>query len=112
MTDSIWRRLVLALGLAAALSGCAPGAIIDKLPGDLGLPAGAPERPTQPYVYPAVHDMPPPRPAPTMTEEQQVKLEKELKTARDKQEAAGEATKEKKPPAAKKEPDHRCRGWR
>ncbi len=79
--------LVLALGLTAALSGCAPGAIIDKLPGDLGLPAGAPERPTQPYVYPAVHDMPPPRPAPTMTEEQQVTLEKELKTARDKQEA-------------------------
>jgi hypothetical protein len=37
-----------------------------------------------------------------MTEEQQVTLEKELKTARDKQEAAGEATKEKKPPAAKK----------
>jgi hypothetical protein len=122
--------LVLALGLTAALSGCAPGAIIDKLPGDLGLPAGAPERPTQPYVYPAVHDMPPPRPAPTMTEEQQVTLEKELKTARDKQEAqdkanamaeakriahekelkavsdrqeaAGEAAKEKKPPAAKK----------
>ena len=92
----------MALGLAAALSGCAPGAIIDKLPGDLALPAGTPERPTEPYVYPAVHDMPPARPAPPMTEEQKVTLEKELKAARDQQEAAGQAAKEKKPATAKK----------
>jgi hypothetical protein len=127
---SILAGLVLALGLAAALSGCAPGAIIDKLPGDLTLPAGTPERPTEPYIYPAVHDMPPARPAPPMTEEQQVKLENELKAARDqqeaqdkaaavpeeqrvtqekelqavrdRQEAAGQAAKEKKPATAKK----------
>lgn len=88
----IFGRSVLAtLGLAAALCGCAPGAVIDKLPGELGLPAGAPERPATPYVYPAVHDMPLPRSNPPMTEEQQVTLEKELKAARDQQEAQDKA---------------------
>ncbi len=91
-----------AVAMAAALSSCAPGAVIDKLPGDLGLPAEAPARPTTPYVYPAVHDMPPPRETPTMSEEQQVKLEKDLEAVRDRQEAREGAAKKTAKPVKKK----------
>jgi len=91
MVRAFDRSILGALAVAAALCGCAPGAVIDKLPGDMGLPAGTPERPTTPYVYPAVHDMPTPREAPTMTEEQQITLEKELKAVRDQQEAQEKA---------------------
>lgn len=106
------RSVVAALGLAVALCGCSAGAILDKLPGDMGEPADTPARPVTPYAYPAVHDMPPPRATPTMTEEQQVKLEKDLEAARDKQEsrekghaAAEQPAGKKKPAAAKKDQD-------
>jgi hypothetical protein len=52
----------------------------------MGLPATAPARPEVPYEYPAVHDMPPTRTSVTMTEEEQVRLEKELAAIRDRQE--------------------------
>ena len=95
MERALQRSILAALTLATAtaLAGCSSGAVIDKLPGDMGLPAGTPERPTTPYVYPAVHDMPPPRATPTMSEEQQVKEEEELKVARDRQEAGDGAAK-------------------
>lgn len=73
--------------LAAALAGCAAGPIVDELPGDLGLPKGAPARPVAPYQYPAVHDMPPARATTPMTDEEQLKLEKELTAVRDRQQA-------------------------
>jgi len=92
-----------ALSLAAVLAGCAPGPIIDRLPGELGLPAGAPARPETPYEYPAVHDMPPNRASSPMTEEEQVRLEKELINVRDRQEGRPPATK-KAAPTAKKPP--------
>ena len=92
-----------ALGLAALLAACAPGPIIDRLPGELGLPAGAPARPETPYEYPAVHDMPPDRASTPMTEEEQVRLEKELTNVRDRQEGRPPAVK-KGAPAAKKPP--------
>ena len=91
-----------ALGLATVLSGCAP--IIDRLPSELGgLPASAPARPEAPYEYPAVHDMPPNRASTPMTEEEQVRLEKELITVRDRQEGRPPAGK-KGAPTAKKPP--------
>jgi hypothetical protein len=80
---SIW----VALLLAAALAGCAAGQIGDQLPGAIGLPKDAPARPVAPYQYPAVHDMPPPRATAPMNDEEQFKLEKELRTVRDRQEA-------------------------
>ena len=87
------------------LGGCAPGAIIDRLPGEMAEPADAPARPVTPYAYPAVHDIPPPRATPTMSEDQQIKLEKDLAAARDKQEthqkAAAGPAKKKQPAAAK-----------
>ena len=91
-----------ALGLATVLSGCAP--VIDRIPSEIGgLPAGVPARPETPYGYPAVHDMPPNRASTPMTEEEQVRLEKELATVRDRQE--GRPTEGKKgAPTAKKPP--------
>ena len=78
--------ILAALGLAVALAGCAPGPVIDRLPGDVGLPAGTPLRPESSYQYPAVHDMPPVRSTPTMSEDEQLRLEKELAATRDRQE--------------------------
>jgi hypothetical protein len=112
MARAFVRPVLAAFGLAALLCGCTPGVVIDKLPGDVGLPAGTPERPATPYVYPAVHDMPPPRETPAMTEEQQVKLEKDLEAARDRQETREKAVeapekprKKKKSATAKKDTD-------
>jgi hypothetical protein len=75
--------------------------MIDKLPADLGLPANSPGRPETPHEYPAVHDMPPARASVPMTEEEQVKLEKDLARVRDRQEGRP-APGKKAAPAAKK----------
>ena len=95
---------VAGLALVAGLAGCSAGPMIDKLPGDMGLPAGAPARPATPLEYPAVHDMPPARGTVPMTEDEQVKLEKELANVRDRQE--GRTQSPKKPaPKTKKPPN-------
>jgi hypothetical protein len=95
---SIWTILVL----AAALAGCAAGPLSDQMPQSLGgLPADAPARPTTPYQYPAVHDMPPPRASAPMNDEEQFKLEKELRAIRDRQESQ-EGNGGQKAPKAKK----------
>ena len=87
MVRAYQTSILAALGLATVLTGCAPGPMIDQLPGDMGLPAGAPARPTTPYQYPAVHDMPPARSTAPMSDEDQLKLEKELTAVRERQEA-------------------------
>jgi len=92
----------ISLGLAVVLAGCSPGPIIDKLPSGVGLPAGTPERPATPFEYPAVHDMPPDRMSVPMTEEEQVKLEKDLANVRDRQE--GRPPPARKPANAAKKP--------
>ena len=102
MERALQRSILAALTLAMALAGCSSGAVIDKLPGDMGLPAGTPERPVTAYEYPAVHDMPPPRATPTMSEEQQVKEEEELKAVRERQEARDGPAKKTAQPAKKK----------
>jgi hypothetical protein len=96
------RSILAALGLAIALAGCASGPMIEGMPAGLGLPAEAPARPATAYEYPAVHDMPPPRAIPTMTEEQQLTLENELILVRDRQEAKEGTAKKPTPPAKKK----------
>jgi hypothetical protein len=101
---SVKHFLWAAAGLATVLTGCAPGSMIDRIPGEIGgLPAGAPARPETPHEYPAVHDMPPDRSSTPMTEAEQAKLEKELVKVRDRQEGRQLATKKagttaKKPP--------------
>ncbi len=83
------RPLVLALPILLALVGCSSGQIMDKMPEGMGLPSNAPARPAVPYDYPAVHDVPAQRDAPTLTEDQQVKLQRDLAAARDR--ARGQA---------------------
>jgi hypothetical protein len=87
------RRLAPIL-LACALGLCGCASVSEKvtegmsgLPG-VGLPAGTPERPATPVAYPAVHDMPPARPASLLNEVEQQKLEDDLVAARDRQQAA------------------------
>ena len=97
------------LGLAAALAGCSPSAMIDKLPADMGLPANTPPRPQTSYEYPAVHDMPPARASAPMTEEERLKLEKDLANVRDRQEGPPPPGT-KAAPAAKKPPKDAANG--
>ncbi len=81
--------VLLAVGLAACAS-----TVADLPPQVGGLPAGTPERSAQPPAYPAVHDMPPPRPNTVLTEEERKKTEADLKALRDRQEKqAAEAAK-------------------
>lgn len=98
---------LLAATMVVGLAGCSAGPLVDKLPEAVGgLPANAPARPTNPYQYPAVHDMPPPRAAKPLSEEEQVKLEKELQATRDRQaaEVTDEPQPEQKPAAPAKKP--------
>jgi len=100
-SGSILAALGLAAGLSFGLAGCAAGGMGEELPQSLGgLPADAPAQPKKAYKYPAVHDMPPSRATPTMSDADQVRLEKELQAARDRVE--GKPSPAKKPVAARK----------
>jgi hypothetical protein len=79
---------------ALFLSNCSTH--IGDIQSPIALPTGTPDRPVAPYAYPAVHDMPPDRPAPMMTEEQQEKMEADLVAARTRQ-GGPPAPKPKKP---------------
>jgi hypothetical protein len=83
---------LLALALTVSLAACA-STVADLPPEVGGLAAGTPQRPAQPGVYPAVHDMPPPRANTVLTEEERKKAEAELAALRDRQEKAGAAAK-------------------
>ena len=81
---------LLTLALAASLGACA--STVADLPAQVGgLPAGTPERAAQPPAYPAVHDMPPPRPNTVLTAEERKKAEADLKALRERQEKAAAA---------------------
>jgi hypothetical protein len=93
---------VLALALAAGL--CACSSLGDNLPAPFGLPQGVPERPAAEREFLPVHDMPPPRDAKTLSEQERKKIEADLKEARDRQERrTGKASL--KQPAEKSPPD-------
>jgi hypothetical protein len=87
------RRVLMALACAfgaANLAAC--GSISEKFshvladaPG-IGLPAGTPDRPVTAAAYPAVHDMPPARPA-VLSSQEQIKMEDQLVAARTRQQA-------------------------
>jgi hypothetical protein len=88
---------IFAAAAVVVVAGCSPGPMIDRVPTDMGgLPSGAPARSTAPSAFPAVHAMPPARPTAPMSEEDQVKVEKELTTAHDRQTAESIATFKKK----------------
>jgi hypothetical protein len=78
---AILAALLLAAG--ALIGGCATGTVADHGPATVGsLPEGTPARPGNPYSFPAVHDMPPPRDERVLTVEEQRKVEEELVAAR------------------------------
>ncbi len=77
------------VGAVLLLIGCALGGCsipVADLP-LIGVPAGAPARPTDAAVYPAVHDMPAARTEPTLDPADQAKIETDLIQARDRQAA-------------------------
>jgi hypothetical protein len=88
------RRALVAAGLIAAtmaLAGCG-STIADRLPiAAGGLPEGSPQRPAAPSSYPAVHDMPPARATPMLSDADAQKLENDLKASRDRTTAAAKA---------------------
>jgi hypothetical protein len=66
------------------LAACS--SMVSAIPTQLGgLPAGTPSRPDDPPTYPAVHEMPPPRSAAVLTEEERKKVEAELAAMREEQ---------------------------
>jgi hypothetical protein len=110
--ESAFRRARFAMPIfaavaAAGLSGCA--SISEKFADSasrmpvIGLPADAPQRPSTPPVYPAVHDIPPPRNSVVLTNTEATQLENDLAAARDQQQTAAGGTpyskKNPKPPA-------------
>jgi hypothetical protein len=82
---AIWLAAAPAVALLGGCSSSSLSGLVDSLPRSVGLPADAPERPPEPPIYPAVHDMPPPRPNTTLSAEEQVELEKELAATRARQ---------------------------
>jgi len=87
MRATFIRSIVAACCLAAWLTGCSAGPLVESLPESLGgLPAGTPPPPKVPFQYPAVHDMPPPRSTQPLSDEQQWRLEQDLNALRNRQE--------------------------
>jgi hypothetical protein len=83
------KKSVLAVGVlllsALALGGCSIS--IADLP-LVGTPADAPERPKEAGAYLPVHDLPPEREEAAIPPAEQVKIERELVAARDRQASA------------------------
>jgi hypothetical protein len=72
-----------AAGMSALLGGCSGSLMADHLPAAAGgLPEGAPVRPTTEQAYPAVHNVPPSRNSPPLSDDQQKQLADELEAAR------------------------------
>ena len=97
-----------ALLCGLVLGGCSTSSIdqvIDRVPASVGgIPTEAPERPVQQVAYPAVHDMPPPRPNTTLSAEEQVQFEDEMTKVRASQQAITAASDGQPKPA---KPVHR-----
>lgn len=73
------------LPIALMLCSCS-STLFSQLPVAAGgLPAGTPERPSGPAVYPAIYDMPPPRDDAVLTNAQQQQVQDDLQAARDRQ---------------------------
>ena len=79
-----WRFVAgAALACAGSFQLTACSTVLSEIPSQMGgLPAGAPQRPEVAPAYPAVHDIPPPRSAAVLTEEEPKKVEAELAAMR------------------------------
>jgi hypothetical protein len=93
---------MVVLAVALVLAACSQSESFEGLPPSLGgLPSGAPAKPSTPYQYPAVHDMPPPRSVKTLNDQELLKMEKDLQAVRDRQEKANGAASAANAAAAK-----------
>jgi hypothetical protein len=97
-------RLAAVVAIAALLPACTSQ--LAQLPAAVGgEAAGTPQAPANPPAFPPVHAMPPARPVPVMTDEEQKQAEAELIAARDRQNKPGSQKQvqqaQKKPPAVK-----------
>jgi hypothetical protein len=82
--------MVLACVGATTLGACS--SVLSEMPTQMGgLPSGAPSRPEAAPAYPAVHEMPPPRSAAVLTEEERKKVEAELAAMRAEQKKKADA---------------------
>jgi len=82
-----WLALGLVFALGVGLGGCS--STLSELPTQMGgLPAGTPERPAASGAYPAVHDMPPPRPNTVLSADEAKKAADDLAALRARQEKA------------------------
>jgi hypothetical protein len=82
-----------ALACAGSIFLASCSTVLSEMPTQVGgLPAGAPQRPAVAPEYPAVHDMPPPRTAAVLTEEEKKKVEAELAAMRAEQARRAKAT--------------------
>ncbi len=89
------RRAWVIVVVALALAGCSAAQVFEKMPREMGgLSADAPKSPDTPYLYPAVHDLPGPREVRTLNDQEQLKLEQDLLSARNSQEKAAKADAE------------------
>jgi hypothetical protein len=80
-TLRLFARAAVVCAGAVLLAACST--VLSEVPAQMGgLPAGAPPRPDVAPAYPAVHDMPPPRSAAVLTEEERKKVEAELAAMR------------------------------
>jgi hypothetical protein len=98
-------RLAAVVAIAALLPACTSQ--LAQLPAAIGGEAeGTPQAPANPPAYPPVHAMPPARPVPVMSDEEQKQAEAELIAARDRQTKPGSQKQaqqaQKKQPAAAK----------
>jgi len=72
-----------ALACAGSIFLVSCSTVLSEMPTQVGgLPAGTPQRPAVAPEYPAVHEMPPPRTAAVLTEEEKKKVEAELAAMR------------------------------
>jgi len=72
--------------LALPVGGCATSIADIPL---IGVPSDAPARPKEAGAYPAIHDLPADREQTAMEPSEQIKIQKELIAARDRQAAGG-----------------------
>lgn len=93
------RRVAAVVMIAALLPACSATQFADLPSAIGGETRETPRAPANPPVYPAVHDMPPPRQVPVMTDDEQRQAEAELVAARDRQ-----ANPASKKPAAQQAP--------
>jgi hypothetical protein len=91
-------RVAAVLTFAALLPACTASQLAELPTSMGGQTPDTPRAPASAPAFPAVHDMPPARPVPVMTEDEQKQAEAELIAARDRQSRPAPKTQVQKKP--------------